>query len=96
MGLTYFKRYRMELDLDQFQYEERYPPGGYELLPWSEDLIRQHGGKASGSVSAKTTALICGENAGSKLAKAEALGVEVIDQAGFDRLLAQLGANNNK
>jgi len=50
-------------------------------------LLKARGARVSGSVSAKTTALISGENPGSKLAKAQALGVEVIDQARFVSLL---------
>ena len=53
-------------------------------------ILKAQGARVSGSVSAKTTALICGENAGSKLARAQELGVEVIDQDGFNRLLAEL------
>jgi DNA ligase (NAD+) len=50
-------------------------------------LLKARGAKVSGSVSAKTTALIVGESPGSKLAKAEELGVEIIDQDGLNRLL---------
>ena len=50
-------------------------------------LLKARGAKVSGSVSSKTSALIGGENPGSKLARAEALGVEVLDQAGFESLL---------
>ena len=50
-------------------------------------MIKSAGGKVVGSISAKLDVLIAGENAGSKLAKAEALGVKVWDEA---RLLAAL------
>ena len=52
-----------------------------------EEAIISNGGKASGSVSKKTTFVVAGENAGSKLAKAEELGVEVIDEDEFQRRL---------
>lgn len=45
------------------------------------ELIRSHGGKIVSSVSAKTTYLLAGEEAGSKLEKATKLGVKVIDEA---------------
>lgn len=48
-----------------------------------EQLIKDLGGKVSGSVSRKTSLVVAGENAGSKLAKANELGVEVIDEAEF-------------
>jgi DNA ligase (NAD+) len=44
-------------------------------------FIKKHGGKVAGSVSKNTDYLLAGEAAGSKLAKAQALGVPVIDQA---------------
>ena len=52
--------------------------------------IKALGGKVTGSVSGRTDFLVAGENAGSKLRKAEQLDVEVLDQAGFEELLAGL------
>jgi DNA ligase (NAD+) len=54
----------------------------------AEDLIKSHGGKIAGSVSKKTSYLVAGEAAGSKLAKARELNVPILDQAG---LLALVG-----
>ncbi|MGH2512428.1 MAG: NAD-dependent DNA ligase LigA [Candidatus Limnocylindrales bacterium] len=54
----------------------------------AEDAIRAAGGKAGGSVSKKTSYLVAGENAGSKLARAEALGVPILDEDAFRHLLA--------
>lgn len=52
-----------------------------------QDLIKQHGGKASSSVSKKTDYVVAGENAGSKLEKAQKLGVKVISEDDFERLV---------
>jgi DNA ligase (NAD+) len=54
----------------------------------AEEAIRTAGGHAAGSVSSATDYLVAGEKAGSKLTKAEKLGVPVLDEAGFRRLLA--------
>jgi DNA ligase (NAD+) len=53
----------------------------------AEAAIRAAGGKPAGSVSRRTDYLVAGENAGSKLAKAQELGVTVLDEKGFSRLL---------
>ena len=55
----------------------------------AEALIVRNGGKASGSVSKKTAYLVAGEAAGSKLTKAQSLGVPVIDEAELYRLVGQ-------
>ena len=57
----------------------------------AKEAIIVRGGKASGSISKKTDFLVAGENAGSKLDKAESLGVKVLDEDGF-RLLLEGGA----
>jgi DNA ligase (NAD+) len=54
----------------------------------AEEAIRAAGGRAAGSVSNNTSYVVAGEGAGSKLAKATELGVPVLDEAGFRRLLA--------
>ena len=49
----------------------------------AEALIKQYGGKTSSSVSKKTSILLCGEDAGSKLTKARDLGIRIIDENEF-------------
>jgi DNA ligase (NAD+) len=55
----------------------------------AEEAIRAAGGKVAGSVSKKTDYVVAGESAGSKLAKAQELGIEVLDEDGFRRLLGK-------
>jgi DNA ligase (NAD+) len=57
----------------------------------AKSLLESLGARVTGSVSAKTDVVLAGEAAGSKLRKAESLGVEVIDEADFSRLLKSHG-----
>jgi DNA ligase (NAD+) len=60
----------------------------------AEAAIRAAGGKPAGSVSKKTDYVVAGESAGSKLAKAQELGVPVLDVEGFRRLLGGESVDN--
>jgi DNA ligase (NAD+) len=53
----------------------------------AEDALRELGAKVSGSVSKKTSYLVVGADAGSKLAKAQSLGVPVLDEAALEQIL---------
>jgi DNA ligase (NAD+) len=56
----------------------------------AKERIQSYGGKVTGSVSKKTDFVIFGEKAGSKLAKAESLGIETLDENAFEGLLQSL------
>jgi DNA ligase (NAD+) len=64
--------------------------GGLDTMtrPEAEEKIRALGGHPASSVSKKTSVVVAGDSAGSKLEKARSLGVEVIDEAEFVRRLA--------
>lgn len=53
----------------------------------AKEIIEQNGGKTSSSVSKKTTYVLAGEDAGSKLTKAQSLGVEVISEEQFKQMI---------
>ena len=94
-----------ELGVDDDRARSRPPPAGDGMLAGKtlvvtgtlakysrdeiEELITQHGGRATGSVSKSTDYVVAGEKAGSKLAKAQKLGITILDEAAFDRLIAQ-------
>ena len=53
----------------------------------AQAIIEAFGGKCSGSVSKKTSYVLAGDEAGSKLTKAQSLGVEIIDEAQFKEMI---------
>ena len=62
----------------------------------AEELIRQHGGNPSGSVSRKTSFLLCGAEPGSKLEKAQAFNIPIISEEEFINMIQGEGDNLNE
>jgi len=60
----------------------------------AKEKIEAAGGKVSGSVSKKTNYVVAGEEAGSKLAKAQELGIEIIDEAGLLEIIFSAPSKN--
>ncbi len=64
------------------------------LSKWSrkeaEELVEQLGGRAAGSVSKRTDYVVAGDNAGSKRVKAQRLGVEILDEEAFAKLIGDI------
>ena len=83
---------------DQFKGMTFVLTGALELFTREEAtvLIEARGGKASGSVSKKTTYVVAGENAGSKLRKAAELNIPVLSEQEFAAMLAGSGADSEE
>ena len=62
----------------------------------ASELIEENGGELQSSVSGKTTLVIAGEKAGSKLEKAQKLGIRVIGEEEFRKILEQGGSSPEK
>jgi len=86
---------KTEIDADATAFDERFAGKTFVLTGKLENytrdeaakLIEDRGGRVSSSVSKKTDYVVAGEDAGSKLAKAESLGVTVLDEARFKAML---------
>ena len=59
----------------------------------AQTLVEKLGGRASGSVSKKTDFVVAGEEAGSKLARAQELGVTVLSEVEFQQMVEREGAS---
>jgi DNA ligase (NAD+) len=59
--------------------------------PEAEELIKQHGGKTTGTVSKSTSYVVAGEKPGSKVTKAQQLQIPVIDEGELERMVGLSG-----
>jgi DNA ligase (NAD+) len=59
------------------------------------DLIEAHGGNVSNAISKNTSYLLAGKNSGSKMDKAKKLGVEILNELDFDKMISE-GQNGKK
>jgi len=98
IGITWPKVEKLSAD-DQPLAGETYVVTG-TLASMGRDQAKAYlqnlGAKVAGSVSAKTSALVAGEKAGSKLTKAQDLGISVLDESEFLTLLSQHGINHDQ
>lgn len=92
-GITPIAELRMERPESPFRGKTVVFTGGLRKLTRSraEDLVKQLGGKPSGSVSQKTGFVVAGEDPGSKYEKAKKLNVTILDEARFLELLKEAG-----
>ena len=57
----------------------------------AQELVRRHGGEVGSGITGKTTLVVAGDSPGSKIKKAEALGVKIVDEAAFRKLIGEKG-----
>jgi DNA ligase (NAD+) len=96
---TLIQKYKLEIsnpDYEDVAKKEKRPLDGLTIVVTGtlsrprneiEELIERNGGRAAGSVSKKTSFVLAGDEGGSKLDKAKKLGVNIIDENEFMRMV---------